>query len=337
MIKEMELFKRENGTWYIRFSRIKKISLKTKNKLEAQRKYNALIADMGKGKVHQLHSSISFSEFRVEYERYIKKCETASYATSIKYSFDHFQDFLGDKELAKLTKRDMARFVEHMLTIKTSEKSKGRGKGYSKSSINIDIRNIKAAMSTACEWEYIQQNPFEKYKQLTIDKKAQTFLKQKDISVVSENIDNDIIKRAFFFYILTGCRREEVVTLTWRNIDFENNVIYIEKTKNHLAKTIPINKYLRELLDEIPLESRVGYLFPSPRKRGAHLHKDTMSHVVKKYLTQSGQGHLHLHDLRHTFATLLAMQGVTLKDLATLLGHTDTRTILYPSSAGTYC
>lgn len=50
-------------------------------------------------------------------------------------------------------------------------------------------------------------------------------------------------------------------------------------------------------------------------------HPDTVSHYVKRALRAAGYGHLHLHDLRHSFASQLAMAGESQAAIADLLGH----------------
>lgn len=287
-MSDMRLFKHAKwGTWYIEFERGHSISLKTKDKTIAEAILQERIEEVKNEKVHELHNSITFARFKKECLSHIKATKSPAYATSIQYSLDHFADFIGDKQLAKLTKRDMARFVEHRLNQKTTEASKARGKGYSKSSVNIDIRNLKAALGIALEWEYIHKNPFAGYKQLKIDKKAPAYLSPIEITQVLKKIEDPVIKRAFMFYILTGCRREEIVTLTWRHIDLNNNRIHIEKTKTHLDRYVPISDKLRTVIDTIP--HRVGYLFPGKIK-GKHLHTSTMSKKIKQCLVAGGFG-----------------------------------------------
>ncbi|MGE4479292.1 MAG: tyrosine-type recombinase/integrase [Deferribacterales bacterium] len=309
---EMRLFKRENGTWYIQFERGNKKSLKTKNKLEAQRIYNEYVKQAMDGKIVNLHNSEFLSEFKESCLDDIKATKSAAYHTSMTYSLDAFLDITGDKEISKLTKRDMAKFVEHRLA-----------SGKSKTTVNIDIRNVKSALSKAVEWELISKNPMHGYKQLRIDRKAPAFLTMEDIPKVADKIEHPVVKQAFYFYLLTGCRREEIISLTWKDIDLKNNRIHIKKTKTHLDRHIPINSNLKSMIESI--EHRVGYLFPG-RCKGKHINKDTMTHLIKKALTEAGFGHMRLHDLRHTFASLLAMNNIPLKAIGELLGHTDSRT-----------
>ena len=57
-------------------------------------------------------------------------------------------------------------------------------------------------------------------------------------------------------------------------------------------------------------------------------HPDVISHIVKKALQDAGYGHMRLHDLRHTFASLQVMAGKDLRTVQELLGHTEQKTTL---------
>lgn len=305
MIDDMKLWQYPGiGTWYIRIGN-KRISLKTKDKNEAQAILRRYQKDALKGKLIHLNKSEKLSNFIESALENFKAKNTPAYHTSMKYSLNYFLDCTGDKDISHITKRDLDRFVQHRLNA-----------GYSRTTVNIDVRNIKASLTLAVEWDIMQKNPLYGYKQLKIDRKAPRFLQMKDIHKMLEVIDDHTIKRAFLFYVLTGCRREEILNLTWQDIDLEMNVIHIRKTKTHLERHIPISASLRKVIDDIP--SQIGQLFP--------LHKDTMSHKMKKYLVAAGFGSFRLHDLRHTFASLLAISGETTKTIGELLGHTDPRT-----------
>lgn len=89
----------------------------------------------------------------------------------------------------------------------------------------------------------------------------------------------------------------------------------VRESKSHEPRVIPINQTLFAVIESIP--HRVGKVF--------NIHKDTMTHKMKEYLVKAGFGHMRLHDLRHTFASILAMSETPIKTIAELLGHSDIR------------
>lgn len=299
------------GTYYIHVSRNRRISLKTKSKTLAQQIFRQYQKDLLAGKLIELDRSELLNDFvKSCLANYEAKSEPETFKR-MKYSLNVFKDFIGNKQLSAITKRDMDRFVEHRL-----------GQGLSKTTINIDIRSIKAAFGKAVEWEIIQKNNISGFKQLRIDKKAPIFLTMEDIKKVAEKIDEPIIKSAFFFYLLTGCRRDELINITWQDIDTASKKMHIRKTKTHLDRWIPINDSLMEIIKSMTPDkdkvNPIGKLFP--------MHSDTMTHKMKKVMRDAGFPDMKLHNLRHTFASLVAMEGASLQVIRDLLGHTDIRT-----------
>lgn len=124
-------------------------------------------------------------------------------------------------------------------------------------------------------------------------------------------INGEEMDALFRFYILTGCRRSEALTITWEHINFEKNYLIIPGTKTEKSyRIIPLFPALRELLESLP--KRTGKLF--------NYHADTVSHYFKRYC------HNHtLHDLRHTFATRCQESGVPLRVIQSWLGHSTYR------------
>jgi integrase len=117
----------------------------------------------------------------------------------------------------------------------------------------------------------------------------------------------------------TGMRRGELLSLTWEQI--RNKQIYLTETKSGKARQIPINDRLAHLLRELrqknQLKSPYVFCFPNGER---------IRHIKNGFLgacRRAGLEDFHFHDLRHTFASHLVMNGVGLKAVQELLGHAD--------------
>jgi integrase len=119
--------------------------------------------------------------------------------------------------------------------------------------------------------------------------------------------------------LLTGMRREELLSLKWEQI--RNGFIYLTETKSGKARQIPINDRLAEVFKEV----RRGNQLKSPHifcdAQGRRFYQVRRSFVSA--CRRAGIEAFRFHDLRHTFASQLVMKGASLKAVQELLGHTD--------------
>ncbi len=158
----------------------------------------------------------------------------------------------------------------------------------------------------------------------------------------------------YVFAMFTGMRQGEILALTHKDIDLENNVIDVNKSLNKVKmgkkyQVVISSPKTPESIRQIPL---VGSLVASLKehiekekkkheRQGVHfsennllftsntctsLRNDHLTGRWKKYQESVGIDAINFHGLRHTFCTLLAEQGVQIKTAAVLMGHSDINT-----------
>ena len=108
-------------------------------------------------------------------------------------------------------------------------------------------------------------------------------------------------------------RRSSLVNLQWEDIDFRNGVIRILKTKSGRAYDVPMDNALICLFKQLAKE----------KPQGKILDTSNLRREFTKALQMAGIENCTLHDLRHTFASHLAMKGIDLYTISQLLGHAD--------------
>ena len=121
--------------------------------------------------------------------------------------------------------------------------------------------------------------------------------------------------------LLTGCRKGELLTLKWR--DYREGKLFLRDSKNG-PRTVWLSAAAREVLDRLPKKN--GWVFPSPYRDAAHLAEIT--EFWQEVRTEAGVRDVRPHDLRHTFASQAAMQGIPLPVVARLLGHAQVQMTL---------
>lgn len=298
----MRLFRRKNQIWYVEIKRGIWRSLSTNDAKEAKVRYKELQREYLKGKLIILEkkSSMTLSDFFGEYDKWSEK--NLSYHTSKRLTriLDKFKTTVdSNRQISSFTKKDLVNFIDFC-----------RQKKNKPTSINTELRHIKAAFGKAVDWEYLKENPFNRFAQLKYQKKEPQFLTVKQIEdVFLAIVPNKKYRLIYAMYVYTGARREEIHRLEWK--DIKKDFVHIRVTKNFEPRLVPIADNLRKILDEYT--PGVGRLFD--------VSLDQMGRRMKYYLRQAGCGHVRPHDLRHTFASHLIMAGNDLKTVGELLGH----------------
>lgn len=114
--------------------------------------------------------------------------------------------------------------------------------------------------------------------------------------------------------LLTGLRASNLLGLQWRNVDLDAAVYTVPQSKSGEALRLPMHPCVREILAGLP---RNGvYVFARANGKPPWRFRRTFARAVR----QAGISDLHLHDLRHTFASRLAMAGVDLLAIKELGG-----------------
>jgi integrase len=121
--------------------------------------------------------------------------------------------------------------------------------------------------------------------------------------------------------LLTGARRGEVLSARWDQIDLSTGIWCkpASATKQKMMHVVPLSAPALELLRS--LSRRGDYLFPA-----GNGHQQDMDHIWHSICRDAGISGLHIHDLRHHFASVLASSGHSLPIIGQLLGHSQPQT-----------
>ena len=127
------------------------------------------------------------------------------------------------------------------------------------------------------------------------------------------------------FLFATGVRQRSLENIKIKNIDFDNNVVYVNTTKNRNPLIIPLNQTMVKILNEY-LKYRQHsntdeYLFCNVF--GQRLVKSTSYHMLYQYNKSRGVETTGSHRYRHTLAKQWIVNGGDIVSLSKLLGHSS--------------
>ncbi len=122
--------------------------------------------------------------------------------------------------------------------------------------------------------------------------------------------------------MLTGCRKNEIESLKWADIDFERRFVRFGKSKTG-AKVIPFSQAAISIIEEQPRLNSTPYVFASTKINDHYKGIPKVWYDVRK---KAKIEDCRLHDLRHNFASVAASNGASLPMIGALLGHTQAQT-----------
>lgn len=122
------------------------------------------------------------------------------------------------------------------------------------------------------------------------------------------------------FLLSTGCRLNEALQAEWSQIDWTQKVWRIPalNSKSKRMRPVPLNESAMEILEQVRNDSP-QWVFFNPAT-GTHYKGLPAWDDLRK---QAGVPWLRIHDLRHTYASLLVNSGRTLFEVQSLLGHSS--------------
>jgi integrase len=160
------------------------------------------------------------------------------------------------------------------------------------------------------------------------EEKKQRFLSPKEIGTLTRVLaeveangsESPYAVAAFRLLLLTGCRLSEIQTLRWDYIEGSYIVLPDSKTG---ARRIPFAEAVQDVLDGI--ERQVGNPYVICGKLpGSYL--TDLQHPWRRIRAKAKLDDVRIHDLRHTFASAALEAGLSLENIADLLGHSMLQT-----------
>ncbi|MEW8436915.1 MAG: site-specific integrase [Candidatus Thiodiazotropha taylori] len=251
-------------------------------------------------------------------------------AINQKQQLTWWKDQIGDFSLVEVTPSKITECRDKLLSGITKQ-----GNKRSPSTVNRYMAALSHAFSIAVnEWEWLEESPMRKVKKAKEPRGRVRFLSDDEQDQNGENIEgersrllkackksrNEYLYPVVVLALSTGMRKGEIMNLTWDDIDLNLGRITLNETKNDERRVVPLVGLSLGLLKEYAKVRRIDtpLLFPGKNR------KDEPMDLRAPWLAalkEAGIKDFRFHDLRHSAASYLAMNGASMAEIAEVLGH----------------
>lgn len=276
-------------------------------------------------KTQQRHCP-TFGEFFInKYMAYVK-VDKRSWQTDESLYRNHLKAVFGDLKMNQISKGRVREFLHGKVAA-----------GCAKGSVNRFLVLIRYCYNLALEWETegVTENPARGIKPFQENNKIERYVSQEESMRLRQELersDNPQLRFIIAFLLVTGARKNEALKARWDDIDVEFKVWRVPLSKSGKVRHITLSDTAIRFLEILRLHNQqllgrafdsCEFVFPNPK---------TLKPFVSIFYSwdaarcKAGLADVRIHDLRHTFASTLVNNGVSLYEVQKLLGHAHIRT-----------
>ena len=317
--KDRNIFIR-NSIYWIRYSvngKQRRESTDSVKKEDARLLLAKRLQEIAEGKEPEIKKikNHTFEELAIEY---FKWCERQRSFKSKRLFIKQLVDTFGHLQLRFIN----TRLIEQYQTDRTN-------KGNKPATVNRLLATLKHCIPKGYQWEMLSDDTLKRVRQVRLleeNNRRLRYLSKDECQELLSHCQGNT--RAIVITALnTGCRKGEILSLKWDNVDLKHGFILLDITKNGDRREIPINDTLRHTLQGLTRRLDIPYVFHDAITGKPY---QDVKRSFNTALRKAGIKDFHFHDLRHTFASHLVMAGVDITTVSRLLGHKSlTMTLRY--------
>jgi integrase len=342
----------QNGWWHFRWShpdtgRQHSVGLRTKDKRAASqlvigrkvkgKRVPGLADEIEQNGYLPVEKSIkrenrvrTFADFASVYTEHMTDAEWAQ-TTSIANELvrNHLSEVFGNRPLGGVSKKDVEDYVARRL---------GQ-EGLARSTVNKALAFLKGMYRKAVEWGYVNHSPVAEIQMKAPEENPPDALSEEDLDKLLKAMEGTGL--AYDVHLVaadTGMRASELRRLTWGDVNFKDRVFTVmgrtkkgEAAKNRRFRILPMTDRVHDHLKSIYKEAQARWanrkdapLIETLPVLASRRDPTQPFNDVRRSLEQAaakvGLGHVHLHQLRHSYATHLRNRGVEAMEIKDLGG-----------------
>ena len=292
----------QSGKWFVRmWLNGRERRFRCSSKSEAKALYGRLKSEQLSGRYFEKPKTILFRDVANDYITRIDARRKRK--GDDKSRIDRWIAELGGLDISKIGPRH----IEKVLTALTEE-------GYQPGTVLRFFGVVKAALNDARRLGLLKENPASRVKPPKVNNVLIRYLTPEQETALFEHLPEKY-QPIVIMALHSGCRQGELLRLKWSDVDWNAGILTIRETKTGGSRRLPMNSTVQALLSNMLKSSDVG-----PQDRIFPLDARYLRRAFEKAVDSAKLTPFRFHDLRHTFASRLAMQGANDRTLMALGG-----------------
>lgn len=241
-------------------------------------------------------------------EKGLSKNTCTNYFRDIKQFFNYT-----NKNIEDINFKDISNFIME------------KRKNYSTTTTNRKLSALKTFFKYLVRMGLIDHNPAQAVECGKVERKLPQPIEEKDIDKIINITDN--LRDEVIFEVLygTGVRREELINIKVKDINFNKGYIRVFG-KGKKERLVPIHPTALNKIRELTSNQNSQWLFPSRKNKGHHISLRRVNEIVTKWAKKAGVEGVTPHKFRHSFCTYMYENGAELKTIQDIAGHASANT-----------
>ncbi|WP_373533073.1 tyrosine-type recombinase/integrase [Vampirovibrio sp.] len=235
-----------------------------------------------------------------------------------------WKDQLGRYLLKDISPQLIAEYRDKLLNEPMFKKGEKKSRMLSNATVVRYLASLSVCFSYGIEdLGWAESNPVKNVKKPKPERGRVRFLNDQERSQLISEAQTDAYSKHLYpviiLALLTGARLGEIMGLRWQDVDFKRRSVLFEETKNGERRRVPLAKPAFRVLEDLNKVRRIDSPFIFAREDGKKPYE--IRKQWEKLVSKVNLVDFRFHDLRHTAASYLAMNGASLLEIADILGH----------------
>ena len=239
-------------------------------------------------------------------------------AASYQRSYDSTRRIIQNHVLPRWGKLRLDEIKQQDVTAWLTEK---RQSGLAPATVEKIRSMFSRSFELASQWQLFDGNPVKYVPRVKFNNARERYLTSDEANALKLACDcspNPLLSAIVGLLMTTGARRSELLKAKWSDIDLVKRTWTLNMTKNGRGRHIPLSQAAMDIIGKLPRYPDCPWLLPN---RNTMLPFTDIKRSFTEARKKAGLDDVHIHDLRHSYASALVNAGIDLYQIGSLLGH----------------